>query len=56
LGDFTAITNSTDVKAKIPTAGMACKIPKITVPSCGTNYEMMSVQGDLNISREKYLH
>lgn len=34
IGDFTAIANSTDVTAKIPTAGMACKIPKTSVPSC----------------------
>jgi len=33
-GDFTAKASSTDVTTKIPTAGMACKIPKITVPSC----------------------
>jgi len=32
IGDFTAITNCTDVKAKIPTAGMACKITIIIVP------------------------
>jgi hypothetical protein len=35
MGDFTAIANSTDVTARIPTAGMACKLPKTTVPSWG---------------------
>jgi len=33
IGDFTVIANSTDAMAKIPAAGIACKIPKITVPS-----------------------
>jgi hypothetical protein len=33
VGDFTASANSTDVTMKIPTAGMACKIAKITTPS-----------------------
>jgi hypothetical protein len=35
IGDFTAIANCTDVRTKIPTAGMACKMPDITVSSCG---------------------
>jgi hypothetical protein len=34
VSDFTASANSTDVTAKIPTAGMACKTAKITTPSC----------------------
>jgi len=34
VGDFTACANCTDVTAKIPTAGMACKIANITTPSC----------------------
>jgi hypothetical protein len=34
VGDFTASANSTDVTAKFPTAGMACKIAKTTAPSC----------------------
>jgi hypothetical protein len=34
VGDFTASANSTDVMVKTPTAGMACKIAKITTPSC----------------------
>jgi hypothetical protein len=33
-GDFTAIINSTDVTARIPIAGIACKIPQIAAPSC----------------------
>jgi hypothetical protein len=33
-GDLIANVNSTDVTAKIPTAGMACKIVKMTAPSC----------------------
>jgi hypothetical protein len=33
-GDFTASANSMDVRVKIPTAGMACKIAKVTTPSC----------------------
>jgi hypothetical protein len=33
-GDFIVSANSTDVTAKIPTAGMACRAVKITNPSC----------------------
>ena len=35
IGDFTAIANCTDVRTKIPTAGIACKMLDITVLSCG---------------------
>jgi len=35
IGDFTAIANCTNVRTKIPTAGIACKMLDITVSSCG---------------------
>jgi hypothetical protein len=34
VGDFTVSANCTDVKVKMPIAGMACKTGNITTPSC----------------------
>jgi hypothetical protein len=33
VGDFTVNANATDIKAEIPTAGMACIAVKMTTPS-----------------------
>ena len=53
--DFIASANSTDVTAKMPTAGMACKTAKTTTPSsckdllggyaCKNEHEMSHARG-----------
>jgi hypothetical protein len=56
VGDFTAKANSTDVTVKIPTAGMACKIAKMTAPSCCKKLSVTCVGKDSmwNASRERH--
>jgi hypothetical protein len=54
-GDLIANANSTDVTAKIPTAGMACKIAKMTAPSCWRKLLVRcACNDDVNSSREKH--